>query len=201
MTCFNRTLVINKNIISLSSVIHCRKLTDNIIMFAGLLIIFIHEFFHILRRTMMREAVNPFYQRTPEQKIASRDDIYVSDGGTQLEDRLFGKIPETIGYLDGKFLIRYENFKQSLNIQQSQDSLVNGKHNRWVIPSRGCFMHTSSNDEENKDDYTDTPTSTTTTSFQRLSITQCMLASSFYHIDYKLIIKDNDKKIVLISTY
>jgi len=179
---------INKNIIILSSITHATKLSDNIIMFAGLLITFIHEFFHILRRTIIHEACNPFYERTSERKIASRDDIYVSEGGMQLEDRLFGKILETIGYLDGKFLLHYQNwsdnnhddFKNLLDIQHNQDLLMNRKKNRWVIPSRGGIMYINYNDD--KDDI-ETATTTTSSSSQRWDIAKCALSSPFYHID------------------
>ncbi|CAF1228229.1 unnamed protein product [Adineta steineri] len=44
ITCFDRTCKINKNLIIL-------RLNDNTVMFDGLLIIVLHEFFNTLRRT------------------------------------------------------------------------------------------------------------------------------------------------------
>jgi hypothetical protein len=98
-------------------------------MFAALMITFFHEFFHILRSTIIRSAFNPFCERTPDRKIASCGGICMAEGRMQLEHRLFGFIAETIGYFDGKFLLEYRNwsnnnhreFKKLLDDMKKQD--------------------------------------------------------------------------------
>jgi hypothetical protein len=62
----------------------------------------------------------------------------MAQGGFQLEDRLFGFIYETVGGLDGMFLLDYNNwknknhdeFKKCLNDMKTRDLHVNTKYNR-----------------------------------------------------------------------
>jgi hypothetical protein len=186
VTCFNQTLIINKNLIILSSIDDSENLRDNAIMFAGLLLITLHEFFHILRRTIIKKAFNPYYERTFERKLASRNNTYMAINGTVLEDRIFGVTCETIGYFDGKFLLNYKNwknydhdqFKQKFHEMQNLDLKKNKKSNRLVVLEQS--KATTNDDNEDNDE---TISSITTTSAQRWKIPGCLMASSFYHFD------------------
>ncbi|CAF3404948.1 unnamed protein product [Rotaria sp. Silwood1] len=187
ITCFNRTIIINKNIILLELIDDAKDLKDNSIMFGALLVIMLHEFFHVLRRTIIEHAFNPFYERTPPRKIASRNNIEMAEGGTQLEDCLFGIVIDSIGYLDANFLLNSENwinhnheeFKEKFNSARTHDLQENKKHNRWIIPSNSRTI----NDDMEQNAPTTTTTTTPTTSSERWAIPQCALSAPFFRID------------------
>ncbi|CAF3211024.1 unnamed protein product [Rotaria sp. Silwood2] len=183
ITCFNRTLIINKNIILLRLIDKAKRLSDNTVMFGGLLITVLHEFFHILRRTIIRKAFNPFYERTPPRIISSRNNIHMTEGGFQLDDRLFGTVCETIGHLDGMFLLNYHNwenknhddFKKCFNDMKTRDLHTNSIYNRWILPSKGGPMNNNDNDENNTEE-----TLKESSSLDRLNLPGCVLAASWY---------------------
>ncbi|CAF4961612.1 unnamed protein product [Rotaria sp. Silwood1] len=164
-----------------------KDLKDNSIMFGALLVIMLHEFFHVLRRTIIEHAFNPFYERTPPRKIASRNNIEMAEGGTQLEDCLFGIVIDSIGYLDANFLLNSENwinhnheeFKEKFNSARTHDLQENKKHNRWIIPSNSRTI----NDDMEQNAPTTTTTTTPTTSSERWAIPQCALSAPFFRID------------------
>ncbi|CAF3413550.1 unnamed protein product [Rotaria sp. Silwood1] len=164
-----------------------KDLKDNSIMFGALLVIMLHEFFHVLRRTIIEHAFNPFYERTPPRKIASRNNIEMAEGGTQLEDCLFGIVIDSIGYLDANFLLNSENwinhnheeFKEKFNSARTHDLQENKKHNRWIIPSNSRTI----NDDMEQNASTTTTTTTPTTSSERWAIPQCALSAPFFRID------------------
>ncbi|CAF3182361.1 unnamed protein product, partial [Rotaria sp. Silwood2] len=182
ITCFNRTIIINKNIILLELIDDAKNLKDNSVMFGALLVIMLREFFHVLRRTTIEHAFNPFYERTPRRKIPSRHNIEMVEGSTQLEDCLFGIICESVGYLDREFLLNsqnwinhnHEEFKEKFNDARRRDLQENKKHNRWIIPCKSHIIH--------DDTETYVPT-TTIMSSERWAIPQCVLAAPFSRIE------------------
>ncbi|CAF1519487.1 unnamed protein product, partial [Didymodactylos carnosus] len=135
-----------KNVIELFQ--NANKLDDNAIIFAGIIIILLHEFFHILRRTLIKPAYCPFYHRTPKRKISLRGDIEMDEGGFQLEDRLFGFIYNTVGFKDANYLLNinkwrivsHDKFKRRLLDVQLSDVQENADSNRLVLPCRGQSM-------------------------------------------------------------
>ncbi|CAF1335211.1 unnamed protein product, partial [Rotaria sordida] len=160
-----------------------KNLKDNLIMFGALLVIMLHEFFHVLRCTTIEHAFNPFYERTPPRKIPSRHNIEMAEGGKQLEDCLFGIVCESVGYLDGEFLLNsqnwinhdHEEFKEKFNDARTRDLQENKKHNRWIIPCKSHIIH--------DDTETHVPTTTTTTSSKRWTIPRCALSTPFSRIE------------------
>ncbi|CAF1588783.1 unnamed protein product, partial [Didymodactylos carnosus] len=173
-TCFNRTLVFNKNIVLLPLVNDNENLNENVIMFCSMLLKMLHEFFHILRRSIFRSSWNLFYKRTPPRKTVSRGNIKIAEGSWQLEDGLFGFIYESIGLEDAEFLLDIRNWK-SLSHDQFRKRLLeiklfsteeNKSVNRWTLPSRGSNL--SDNVDESIDD-------TAHTYEARMELKQCAL--------------------------
>ncbi|UJR35473.1 hypothetical protein I4U23_028229 [Adineta vaga] len=178
VTCFNRTIIINKNAILFNLLTKSKHLHDNEILFGGLLITILQEFFHVLRRTVIKKAFSPFYERTPPRIIASRNGITMSEDGLQLEDRLFGIICESIGDLDCKYLLNYENWKNQnhqdfkINFSNSQtlDLNTNQTQNRWILPSKSGNINYENNSDQ----------TSINSSSQRLILANCVLASEMY---------------------
>ncbi|CAF4177740.1 unnamed protein product, partial [Rotaria sordida] len=183
ITCFDRTLIINKNIILLRLIDKVKRLSDHTVMLGGLLITVLHEFFHILRRTIIKKPFNPFYERTSPRIISSRSNILMAEGGLQLEDKLFGTICQTIGHLDGMFLLNYNNwknknhddFKKCFNDMKTRDLDTNSIFNRWILPSKGSPMNNNDNDENNIEE-----TPKESSPLDRLNLPGCVLAASWY---------------------
>jgi hypothetical protein len=153
VTCFNRSIVLNKNVI-IPMVLDNddSQLRHNSIMNGSITIILLHEIFHILRRTIIRPAVNLFYPRTPKRSIVSRNNIKVEEGGTQMEDRLFGFVVESLGNSSSLFLLTIENwrelsheqFKKFLYSAKEDDELwdpnnpdANPRRHLWYLPCKG----------------------------------------------------------------
>jgi hypothetical protein len=117
------------------------KLNDNIVTSAALLITTLHEFFHMLRRAIIKRAASPVYERTPPRIVRSRQNTLLSEGGAQLEDHLFGTVINGVGYFDGSFIVGVQNwrdnnhkeFKQKFLGMQARDLEVSTKQNRWII--------------------------------------------------------------------
>ena len=82
------------------------------IMNGLIIIILLHEIFHILRRTIIWPAVSLFYSRTPKRSIVSRDNIKVEEGGTQMDDRLFGFVIDFLRNSSSLFLLTIENWRE-----------------------------------------------------------------------------------------
>lgn len=189
ITCFNRTIVINKNIIILELIDDAKRFTDNSIMFGGLLVIMLREFFQVLRRTTVERAFNAFYEQTPPGEVLSRNNMEMADGGTQLEDRLFGIACESIGYFDAEFLLNYQNwinhnheeFKEKFKHARMRDLQENKKHNRWIIPSKSRTINDDI--EIISPEPEPEPELEPTKSSERLRIPQCALAAPLFRYE------------------
>ncbi|CAF4129691.1 unnamed protein product [Rotaria sp. Silwood2] len=187
VTCFNRTIIINKNIVMLELIDDAKNLKDNSIMFGALLLIMLHEFLHALHRTIKNHAFNPFNEQRSSRKIASDYNMETTDSDTQLDDRLFGIVCETVGYLDGKFLLNSQNwtnynhqeFKENFNDTRTRDLAENKKHNRWILRRQSH----KTNDDTNTDDTKTASIPMPTTFRNRWKIPQCALASPLFNIE------------------
>ncbi|CAF2055789.1 unnamed protein product, partial [Rotaria magnacalcarata] len=173
ITCFNRTIVINKNIIILELIDDEKRFTDNSIMFGGLLVI------------MLQRAFNAFYEQTPPGEVLSRNNMEMADGGTQLEDRLFGIAYESIGYFGAEFLLNYQNwinhnheeFKEKFKDIRMHDLLENTKHNRCNIPCKGRTIY------DDIEIISPEPESQPTTCSRRWRNPQCAMAAPFFRYE------------------
>ncbi|CAM4824983.1 unnamed protein product [Rotaria magnacalcarata] len=148
ITCFNRTIVINKNIIILELIDDnpCRANRSKTV---------------VLRRTTVERAFNALYEQTPPGEVLSRNNMEMADGGTQLEDRLFG--------------IAYEKFKEKFKDIKMRDLQENTKHNRWNIPCEGRTI--------NDDIEIISPEPQPTTCLQRWRNPQCAMAAPFFRYE------------------
>ncbi|CAF5181512.1 unnamed protein product [Rotaria magnacalcarata] len=118
-------------------------------MFGGLLVI------------MLQRAFNALYEQTPPGEVLSRNNMEMADGGTQLEDRLFG--------------IAYEKFKEKFKDIKMRDLQENTKHNRWNIPCEGRTI--------NDDIEIISPEPQPTTCLQRWRNPQCAMAAPFFRYE------------------
>ncbi|CAF1370572.1 unnamed protein product, partial [Didymodactylos carnosus] len=156
VTCFNRTVILNKNVVIPALLMNEQTLEDNAVMNASIILIIIHEFFHILRRTTIPRAFDLFCDRTPKRPILSRNNELATEGGTQVEDRLFGVVCGSMGFICALFLLdirnwdesTHENFKLSFQTAKLQDEQADPKkQNIWYLPDRASYCT-----HEEKDD-------------------------------------------------